>query len=408
MSSQPQLEYGDSPFALYDDRIDGYSGPDLANSIHPLFHKNKFININNASYQELDMPLRLASKLLEDDRAAEYIVTLVDGPLHYLSEYTGKIEAQVPDGLDLRVISDLPLIRLQPAIVVAHSSDAIRQRSREILLHLVKALDSIQLANSDAGDLTQLSPYPMPNDLDSIFHRSANGNTLWIHLSNQSARSHRSHPANSVLAMVQHAHLAFVLVHEVMHVLSAATHGDRGTGGCDMWCEPHICNEVGFNLELALFGGINNFEPLSEIPGHPIRISKADTDSAPIMIQYPAQRWIDSYAALPNAPRIYTRVNFDGYHRFTRVPRLFLANMFTEDFWNTYVPTLGLAPIRPDQSAAPPARWIFKDVKQNEVYKSATNIDMRARVGKTVACTRYDKTLPKWVMDELTDIAYGR
>ncbi|CZT23161.1 uncharacterized protein RCC_08871 [Ramularia collo-cygni] len=384
---QPSLyKLKDSAFALLVDDVNGVvPAADLPNYIHPLFNRYKFLRHSDAEYRELNMALRLASRMLLDDRAAYFITTMVDGSLHIMNDDGTPGQEINPHDLVTHNFDAKRLIRCarriaNPGSTEPFISESMRVRSREILKDLDPVLSEIIVEPPNAtGD-------------DSTHFRFSTGSRgeADIYLRNSTAFSHRRYNGDSNAARAYQAHCARTLVHEIAHVVSGGAHGRRSTQE-DVFFEGLCSNEAGFNLETLLFGGIVDIQGLAEfLPG--------SNDGGNVLKEFPDPRIIRGYQ--PPLEEILLRWPTDKYIRVTRVPWSFISSMFTQRFWNQDVPAFGMGPIQP--SLAP--SWYFVDVFPGDITISEEGKVTTCMTSGTMPGATCDSTLPLRVREGLRDI----
>lgn len=354
----------------------------------------KFIGIDSLPWRSFEVSLKLASRLLLDDRATRYITTMVDGGL-----YPTGAGNQTFAGYDLAPLllqggplGNQRLVRCSRQGPNAPVTDAMRRRSREILRDLAEVIHGIEIvAPNMNGDFTGLTQRPMTARGRQIFP-AAPSREIGIWLKHNTAWNIERYPPFSDITRVHQFVLARTLVHEVAHVLSNAVHGHRIE---DVFYEDEPCNEAGFNLDNALFGGNLQFDDLV-----PSLVNIPTTGMCPYRLQYPDRNLIARYKAILNNPDIAERQTTDKYTIITRIPCVFLASMFTESFWRDQVPGMAAGPIEP----TPSHRWIVHFVLAGEWMMTEQGL-VQAISGGFCTCVWDDGSLPPRVKNQLRSIA---
>lgn len=394
VNQSPPLLFRNTTFATLGDPSTGSTSANLSNEILEIFMWGKFIGTDWYPWRSLDIPLKLASRLLLDDRATRYITTMVDGSLYPIGAGN-----QTLAGYDLAplLLQGVPLdsqrlVRCSRQDPNAPVTNAMRRRSREIPRDLAHVFYRTEIvAPNMKGDFTGLTPRPMTARGRQLFPK-APSREIGIWLNHDTAWSSQQYAPNSNIARVHQFVLARTLVHEVAHVLSMAVHGHRIE---DVFYEDEPCNEAGFNLDNALFGGNLHFNDLV-----PLLVNFPSTGMFPYRLQYPDRDLIARYKALVNTADIAERQITDKYTFITRIPCVFLASMFTESFWRDQVPGMAGGPIEP----TPSHRWIVHFVLVGEWMMTEQGLD-QATSGGFWPCVWDDGSLPPRVKNELRSIA---
>lgn len=190
---------------------------------------------------------------------------------------------------------------------------------------------------------------------------------------------------NSSMQLASHYLTACALVHEMAHVLALAASGWRKK---EIYYKNECCNEAGFALEQALFGGFVNPREMGDFTEH------GHQELAVVSESWPTQYMVDSYNT-PGAANqaIDTRWPLDEWSTVTRVPKLFIASMFTDSFWDREVPLMDDGPIEPN----PKLSWMTKVVQPGDTYINS--------VGTRVAATLNDTIVTASPLDTMTNRA---
>lgn len=396
-----RFAYRKSEFACMPDSMYGTIVADLSNNIHPLFARNKFVGLTNAEYDQLEMPLKLASRMLGNERVARLVVTMTEGDLCRIlpdgsttqSKRNPQTLATVPlTTLSMDSLQSTPLVR-QRRRTMAFSD--MKTRSDEILLQLAGMLDRIQVDHSsDPSDYTEATTNAPQTSVLQNFP-AAKGCMALMNLRRSTVWTFRNYTEHSLLRLVYQFELAKTIVHEMAHVLTIAIHGPRHD---EVWYDTACCNEIGFEIELALFGGIIDMMDIGQFRGN-------NAPPTPVQVlvreQYPAQRFIQMYANSTTSPKISNRCAIDKYSVVDRIPFQFVASMFEERFWIEEVPRMGTGPIQPTELYS----WVIygitgeKDVDDTYINGSGTTI--RVTTATKVACSLRDPSYPQRVRDAL-------
>lgn len=309
----------------------------LSGPIHSLFEYDKFHHIDNgkflplprAIYDKLKPTLRLASRLLKDDRAVDWVCTIHDGTLHSgLDGNSSPLSWAEVDADELPFNeSKHPhppqehLTRSAPRVLDAEKS---RERSAVILDNLAGVLkcivfDEDQKTPGLATLIPSLSQDPFRHLDQTAQHNFPRAMAARIRLSASKAQIYEDEPS-----LQSQYFLARIIVHELAHVLNKAIHGYRQH---EVFCGDSVTNESGFELENALFGGTHETWDLRCFTD---RIS----EPTPVVI---LEHWPS-----PTVFYHYRRKSFDftrrrepeNYLGVSRVPFDFLASMFDDAFWD--------------------------------------------------------------------------
>lgn len=385
------LRLEDSDFAKFPVSSDGSLIPDLVNDIHPLLQRSKFEpEMSEYAYSLLEAPLKLASRMLMDDRAVHYIVTLTDGRLHSIDSNNNIRPEISPDFLLDDSIDEVRLIRCPRSSRVTAS---MRERSKAILMNLVPALDDIYIsAQISDDDRTFYTNTEMPEDVLRSFP-AATTRKLEITLSDSTIWGFLSHEEHSFARLAFHHGMARTLVHEIIHVLSCAVHGFRSLSRNDVFVEGYNLNEVGLNIETALFGGFIGFDSLRLYCPQ-----LSEVGEVPLLTRYPCQKFLNLYEedGLP----IRQRWPLNRYHMVSRIPWSFLASMFTEHFWTKDITAMRDGPIQPPRLCS----WIYAAKRTGETWRTHTGYSAINGTGGSMPCRADDMSLPQQVKDDFSKI----
>lgn len=391
-----QYRLADSQFAVPDDLNFVIPALDLAIPIHPLFGPAMFRGLTTTQYNRLELPLRLATKMLYDFRAAFWIVTMMDGSLHEIDPWDN-ISNEIPARLlSTNLLDGKRLMRRTRPAPGTPAGDAafyanMRRRSREILDNLTETLSEIKVASPGAdGNFTRDSLYGLGSNASRNFP-AAPSYQVDITLKEKTAFDFQHYPNDPFGTLSYHSRLARTLVHEIGHVVSTAAHGDRAMRNGDVFYNNYLCNEAGYNLEMILFGGLNH---LAEMPRY---YSNSPEQFTTLALEYPSKRFLNLYASAGDP--IDQRLTMDRYFAASRFPMRFLVAMFTERFWRVDVPRMAGA-IRP----TPAATWIFATMEAGESFISESGYQIVVNATKTVPCSIADPTLSVRVQNKFRSI----
>lgn len=340
------------------------------------------------------MALRLASRLLRDDRSSEYIHTMSDGPL-YEFHPDHSIGARIPEGMEMSSYANSRLTRHKPNSTAPNApgsriSYAVRHRSRQILHSLTDVLDAVEIAQDpDATDCTGLSHQLASSNVLGVFPNIPKGRKIRIVLSQHTAFTPVIWQKDSALSLTRQVGLAVCLVHEVAHVLNMAIQGERALFGRDYFYQDACCNEAGFNLENILFGGILTFRRLQRIVGHPIFVHADTADEDPLLESYPSAHVYDEYVT-PTHTMMHCNSPPSDCRLIARFPRQFASSLFTENFWTRHHAARRNGQIQPSALDC----WVFKDVKAGESYIDQSGLTIQVAIRTTVPCSLLDPNLP--------------
>lgn len=388
----------DSEFALLDDPARGSTTPNLTNAILPIFGRDKFKGLSNTEYRSLDPALRLASRLLLDDRAAQYITTIMDGSLHSIDE-NDRLSPEIDVFLLCSItLENVRLVRCPRPVSGGTGfwvDDTMRVRSREILQNLAGYLEEFVCSEEGTeSSWTTLSGAVASAETLATFPYGPD-RQFEIHLGHTTTWTSLRYPKNSKLALGFHFGLASSLVHEVAHVLSRATHDWRPE---DVFFYNSSCNEAGYNLETVLFGGVTSIDNLIAYLTPDLVVDPPSGPAVPLRIEYPSRKFVTLYAGVQRP--VGLRQIPDRFRVVTRIPWAFLASMFTEAFWPMSYGPFDPGPIQPENLC----KWVFYDVKVGDRYVSEAGRTMIAENARTVPCSLLDISLPLRVQRELRRI----
>lgn len=403
-------QYCCSDFAnLADDRLVDHPKPDLSNEIHPLFSYDKFPGVSEEGYRMLELTLRLASKILEDDRMVEYVVTNTDGSLHLDHDVGSKPGKEYNfaeiDAQEIKSEGGLPTTRLlryprtATKTVTGVSTaqvwvtDNMRQRSKETLLHLTEILERIDVVEMFGEGRTDSTDTVLSDSAKRYFPRALSAKITFAQ-STVGAFMQYENP-HDPLALAEQYILARSFVHELAHVLLKAVNGERLE---EVYYKDSVIAEAGFDLENALFGGVAAMHQMGEYTEHP----KDLTGQAVVQELYPSGRLTKQYAG--NDASVGQRAQLDDFCVMQRIPWSFMANMFTERFWKEDVPRMGSAPIQPSKKY----RWVVKLVMPGEDYVLKDGQTSTAEAPMILTCDPSDQSLPVRVQDVLKKIPRSR
>uniref|UniRef100_A0A2D3V599 Uncharacterized protein n=1 Tax=Ramularia collo-cygni TaxID=112498 RepID=A0A2D3V599_9PEZI len=306
-------------------------GFNLTNPILSIFARGKFYDIKDgkfsplapATYDKLAPALRLASRMLSDDRATHYIYTMHDGILHDGSEELEwpEIDAAEPafDEADILRLPQRHLTRL-PQRVLPPAED-MRKRSAEILENIARVLACIVFVENDLpGKSTSLTSKHQFGQLDEtarqIFPRAM---AAKIELSARHTQINVDEPSSTSQYI-----LARYLVHEMGHVINKVGNGHRQY---EVFYQDSCTSEGGFELEVALFSGVCeqwDLEICTSLIGKP----------TPVMLteHWPSPRTYNQYAGKPYD--FLRREETPEYLLISRLPPSFLKELCDDAFWD--------------------------------------------------------------------------
>lgn len=360
----------------------------LTNDIHEVFDRDMFPGLTSQDYAQLDLPLRLASRMLNDRRVVEYIVTCTDGSLHddHPRESAPGPELNIAEVMAAEKSSagpNPPLLRYprtspnatDPAPLVSNTTHL---RSQEILTSLKLTLKQISIREiSDAGTTRTLTKQPLPPQTLKLFPNSC-GSKILLTLSYDKTFGFLECPPNSAACLASHYILARILVHEIAHVLNRAVNGWRAE---EVFYKNECCNESGSALEQALFGGFVQFRDLGMFSEH----GRSEAEQEVVISEgWPTRRMVENYnASGANVQSLGQRWEVEEWVTATRIPWSFIQGMFTDRFWEQVVPTLGEGPIEP----SPKVSWLTKVVMAGERYVNSLGESVTATEVTVVTCS---------------------
>lgn len=386
--------FKNSDFARMVDEMPSDVMNDLANEIHPLFGRDKFKNLTDAEYKRLEPALRLASRMFLNDRMAYFIDTLSAGTLHALND-RGE---EVYEELDTSSLSDDNVLlnrrsTLPPPPLDGKITAALRRRASEVPKALTGTLDGIYIsAPGVQGSATSMTDIATTQE-NLLAFPHAPKQACKITLSFETTWGLIKIPRSTAADLVNHFLLACTLAHEVGHLLSAACNGWRHA---EVFYNNDCCNESGFSLDMALFGGSYYAVSLDDYLGDPT----FGSETAIIRVESPTQCMVDDSNSVPGVQNISQRWALGKHEYITCIPFQFVCSMFTEDFWTHDVPKMESTPIQPFQMC----RWIFQHVEPGESYMDDSRITVVSALDASVPCTLRDIELPLKVHDQLRRI----
>lgn len=371
--------FRDSEFANMPDPMDDLAIPDLNNDIHPLFGPDMFQSWSDVGYAMLQLPLRLASRMLLDQRYTEYVETVTNGSLHCFGE-DGQLSPEIPIA-HLAEFGEYRLVRRGRTPPGLPMPTARYQKCQELLRDLVGTLDGIVLADANMSTGAMTTPTDIAPSTSTLSKFPDSPYKTQINLSEDLALSFMDHLENSARALGCHYLLARSLVHEIAHVLNVAIHGDREA----VFYNDSGCNESGFDMDMVVFGGIAGIEDLGIWMGHP---KFGQQTWAMVSDEYPRKELVDLYIKAGQPMGI--RCELDDYYMTSRIPWRFVASMFTTNFWDNVVPTMTGRPIQPDLVLT----WAVRQVEPGEKYINAEGIVVDPATRRTAPCSLLDPSLP--------------
>lgn len=341
--------------------------PDISNEIHPLFHRNKFVNSNDGQYFSMGMALQLATRMLADDRATRFILSTADGNLHLAPAADGtRGPATTWAEVDARERAvdrhEVQLHRYSLIPQATQVSPAMRRRAKKILEDLAETLDTIKIVNLvQKGLYAFTAPTDYPPLSGTALRNFPRGKTSFIRVSRRVVYAWLDEPLNSMYPYFHYLKLAETLVHEVAHVLHNAVNGPRHE---EVFYEDSCCNEAGLDLTSALFGG--SIEPI-DMNRFSGQFSGQGASARAVMIKaYPSHHHSEIYEG-----KITTRWPLDKWMLRTRLPFNFITTMFTNRFWDDIVHRIE-GPIRPTANL----RWPTRIAESDEYEVRNQNWDL--------------------------------
>ena len=397
-------EYCCSAFAnLRDDHPLTHYQPDLNNPIHPLFSREK-LHLSVEGYAALNLTLRLASRMLEDDRTVEYVVVTTDGTIHrdHSVDCAPGPECTWAE-IDESDLADLAYARLlryprassdTSTTARAWVTDSMRQRSKEILLNLTEILAGYDWAEQRCEGKTETNPDDPVSPAALLNFPRAGGKAV-ITFSTLSTLDFMKYEKQDNLTWLAEQYiLARNFVHEIAHLLSQAVNGQRRE---EVFYKNSVLSEAGFDLENAIFGGIDTWLDLGQFTGHPTKLASR----AIIQEAYPGGRFGRKYSA--EGGNTDQRAPLDEYSVVRRIPWRFITAMFTNSFWEVDVPRMGSGPIQPGKKHS----WVVKQVMTGESYVNTEGKRVIAERDVIATCSPSDDSLPARVQDVLRSITSG-
>lgn len=406
-------QYCCSDFANFkDDRLGTHSWPHLTNAILPLLCHDKFPKLDSKQYELLDLTLRLASRLLEDDRTVHYVVTMTDGSIHIdhgLDSEPGPERTFAEIDASEQYITGHPTTRLlryprknaMPSNIHSGASvwvtDSMRQRSKEILRSLTGIFDRFEIVEKMYGEgRTDTIDDPVPATASSHFPRARKA---MITFPDTMVSAFLRYPnPHDPRRLAEQYILARSFVHELTHVLNQAANGERLE---EVYYKNSIYVEAGYDLENALFGGIACMHDLGMFVGHP----KEMTGPTVLQELYPSGRLGKQYG--DNGAPVGQRAPLDDFSVMQRVPWNFITSMFTDRFWDEDVPRMGSGPIQPSKRSNRPS-WVVKLLSPGDSYVNMDGENVVAENPVVWTCNPLDQSLPERVQRVFQDISHDR
>lgn len=352
------MDFPNSDFANKADITDGWRTPDLSNAIHPLFAASKFPQLDAAQYAQMHLPLKLASRMLDDDRAVKYVLTMEDGYLHLIQNNLKSTRLTSERLQKNSIRSNARLMRCSRLAPGASLTPTDRIQARTVLEQLANTLEGYRTHDPVATG----QPYEFTKFCDTIkmdpttrdfFPLGEQGLKSYISIQHDTMFGFLDYPVGC-FSLVKCYLLARVLVHELAHVLHQSCFGIREEA---VFYEESIHNEAGFELEVALFGSITQLDSAK-----PWVVGSRPDDVILTMWEYPSTIYVQVYDK-PETTRIVMRQNMDDYATIQRMPSTFAANMFNDKFWNDEVPSM-VGPICPTD----PYSWLIKLIRSGQSY----------------------------------------
>lgn len=373
----------------------------LTNDIHELFDERMFPGLTTKEYSQLELPLKLASRMLTDQRVVEYIVTCTDGSLHndHPRDAVPGPKLNIAETMAAEKSSsgvNPPLLRYPRTLpdqtyTTPRVTDTMRVRSQEILKSLKRTLRQISVRDVDeAGSTRMLRSQPLSPRTLAKFPNSG-GCKLIVTLSREKVFEFSDHDENSAKYLASHYLMARILVHEISHVLNRAVSGWRPE---EVFYQNECCNESGFALEQALFGGFAQFRDMEMFTEH------GRKEEAVISEAWPTKGMVEHYNAPGSINQSFQRRwGVDEWSTATRIPWSFIADMFTDIFWEQTVLLMGDGPIEP----CPKLSWLTKVVQPGDIFVNSVGNYVMAGDIAVVTCSPND-ILPEHVRHALDAI----
>lgn len=366
--------------------------PRLTNDIHELFEEDMFPGLTTPEYLQLELPLRLASRMLTDQRVVEYIVTCTDGSLHddHPRGFAPEPERSLTDVVAVEknnAGSNPPLLRYPRTLATQSSStprvsDDMRARSAEILANLKRTLRQISVRDIDDAGFTKAARNHLSDRSKTDFPNSCLRQII-VTLSYRRVFRFQEYEEGSAQFLACHYITARILVHEIAHVLNRAANGWRKE---EVFYKDECCNESGLALEQALFGGIAQFRSMELFTEHDRE------EEAVVSEQWPGRQMFDTYNSPgTNILPLQQRWPLEEWSIMTRIPLLFITSMFTDLFWDRDVPLRGDGPIEP----SPKLQWLTKLAQPGDEYVDSVGNTVTAVDEDTVVTCSIKEYLPE-------------
>ncbi|KAF2167796.1 hypothetical protein M409DRAFT_53760 [Zasmidium cellare ATCC 36951] len=260
--SCPCLKYCCSAFHTYQD-VELAKASDLTNDIIPLFARDRYRS--KIDYSVLEPSLRLASQLLSSGGAASWLVTMVDGDIHFVRGTAKGARVQWSEIDSMRDSVGIAIFpQLARHLKEGYFQDVEKtgERAAHILQNLSNMID-IDFANlpPDVRGYSKAVEGPLGPDLMTHWPRGVRSQVFvaaekYFELFKLTTRQKEGLLSNKELErlLLTQFSYAMTLVHEVGHSVHCAAEGSVHRG------EPFFGDcalaEGGYDLEAAIFGGL--------------------------------------------------------------------------------------------------------------------------------------------------------
>ena len=316
-------------------------GVNLDNSILPLFRRENFSA--NLEYAVLEPSLRLASHLLKSTALVPFIITLIDG------------DVRDPVGRPCfrpsfeYMESQKVLWSVWPRTGMDQINEQTKARAAKILDDLADMVSFELLSSAYADSLGGIEGCSEPLEDSSSAHPSFPGGcksnvglsdmeySKFAQLTQEqtsSADAFNSDMPVSLPLLEARFSVARIYAHEIAHCLLAAGFGYRPREIC--YKDGPIA-EAGYELEVQLFGYLLEVQPIGifpDWPGYPASCGRVENLIVPSMLL--AMDWPTRYMLELDSDRIdlvWAGRPLRSYELAIRVRRIFLVELFTNEFW---------------------------------------------------------------------------
>ncbi|CAK4034147.1 Hypothetical predicted protein [Lecanosticta acicola] len=293
----------------------------LTNEIHPFFREGQFEGLSTDEYRAIEQSARLASKFLESGSLDNFFHIIFFAKAQPAELIHKKIRARRYRKEDID--SD----RKVPCPEIRRVKDLLRRMCEHSHYQITWNVDEGALTNDIKNSNTRSKKYP--RGLKSVIRISRN-------TFNDLLRAVGSEDTPRRIALT--FEFAVMLLHEMAHACS-----------CFVDCDPQYdaffgdrreTNEIGFEMENFLFGGILTRVYPEEDPEAGL-YRDHDHDSAltgaVVLWEFPYQLQVQGYLGSKEADILVAEQpkKQRPLDMAWRVPLTFLQDFFRDDFWNS-------------------------------------------------------------------------